>query len=265
MGRSLQIWPGQDQEDDVYPEETGLFSNLGNNAIKAQLRKKNPNSACINPVVVAEEKRTQPPTSYFSKDACREELRALPKHRQDTDSEGMPKLVQGGLYVAFSTFYYAASNSGIAGKVMTVKKALQMVTDSLLDGSCPEGHVAVLNPAEPWMGSDKLENLCMQRLVLEMMLEQMLEKSQGIEAEIVFVKKIGGKKLTWAVGMAETMKPTVRPGQHIVVLDVGSNATKVYGMAHNRDGTWSDMKKWAENEEGDLVTVTKPKAMQLRI
>merc|ERR1739848_508559 len=140
-----------------------------------------------------------------------------------------------------------------------VREALSKVTESLAtDETCPEGLVAVLNPDKPWLKKHILESLCMQRLVLEMMLEEMVNKSQGIEADIVFTKKIGGKKLSWTVGVAETMKPANRRGQHIVVLDVGSSSTKVYGARHNRDGTWSDMTKWAENEDGDLVTVTAP-------
>merc|ERR1711959_641434 len=107
------------------------------------------------------------------------ELRALPKHRHESDSEGMPKLVQGGLYVAYSTFYHAASNSDIAKKVMPVREALRLVTESLLDGSCPEGFVAEFIPEKDYLTEDILENLCMQRLVLEMMLEEMVAKSQG--------------------------------------------------------------------------------------
>merc|ERR1712093_542561 len=251
-GRSLQIWPGQDLENEVYPEETGLYSNLGNDAIKEQLLAKNPNTSCLNPVVKKHEKA---PTSYFSKDACRAELKALTKHRHDSDSEGMPKLVQDGLYVAFATFYYAAGRVGIKKQVMPVREALSKVQEYLASedsDKCPNGYVADHHPFAP------AELLCMRVLVLENMLQEMVDKSQGIEADIVFHKEVNGKGISWTVGVAEAMKSTVSWGQQIVVMDLGSSSTKMYGMTHNRDGTWSDMTLWIKIKNGDILEKTAP-------
>jgi len=265
-GKSLQIWPGQDMVDDVFPEETGLYSNLGNNAIRDALKEAaKGETSCFNPVVTAEDRKTKPlPESAFSKDACRAELRALQKYRHDSDesvSHEMPKLLDGGLYVAFSTFYWAASNAGIAKKVMPVREALRKVKAFLAKEQtdeehsnwvCPEGHVATKSGAPD-------ELLCMQILALEMMLEEMVAKSEGIEADIIFHKKINGKALSWTVGVAEMMKPTIGRGHQIVVMDLGSSSTKIFSMMRNLDDSWSDMTSWGKNKDGDILKTTQPK------
>ena len=253
-GGSLQIFAGQDMENGAYPNETGLYSNLGDKYIAEELGK---DSKCLSPYKKDADYASA--VSPWNRDACRKELLNADIHRHHTKSTAlMPALLDGGLYVAFATFFWSARRMGLTdfGKqpVWAVDEALAKVkaffadNDSSKPDNCHDGWK--MTPG------DYHERLCLQAMTLEMILQKMVDNSPEANAQIVFLKELDGKDISWAIGVAESIKHKVANGQQVLVVDVGSSSTTLLGLTKT-DGEFGAVEKWAKNKDGNLLEVTK--------
>merc|ERR1719473_1301547 len=93
-GASMQIWANQIQHSDgTYPDETGLFSNMGNDNIAKQLKS---DSKCFGNVwdKQATVYTSEIPDGNFNQAECLKELKELPKYRQHSAAHRMPRMIE---------------------------------------------------------------------------------------------------------------------------------------------------------------------------
>merc|ERR1711977_97021 len=147
--------------------------------------------------------------STWNRDACRKELLNANIHRHHTNSTAlMPDLLDGGLYVAFATFFWSARRMGLTDfkkqPVWAVDKALAIVNAFFADNDSSNPN----NCHDGWKMSQKdyHERLCLQAMTLRMILEEMVDNSPNANAQIVFLKELDGKDISWAIGVAESIK-----------------------------------------------------------